>query len=246
MFEPYTETIIRPSMNCELLSMAFVLTGITSAYLIFRDEYLLRNRQKMRVMNLVWILTGLWAGVGGLLAYYRFGRCKRTVESMPMPMSGKMDEAMPMGEAMPDPKRSMWEKTALSTLHCGAGCTLADLVGEGFLILVPMSLLWGWTLDYALALGIGVLFQYAAIRTMMKLTRKEAYITAFKIDFWSLTSWQVGMYGWMAVVIFAFEMPIDRLSWLFWWMMQLAMCCGFITAYPTNWLLIRLGIKQTM
>lgn len=235
-------------MNCEILSMAFVLTGITSAYLIFRDEYLLRNRQKMRVMNLVWILTGLWAGVGGLWAYYRFGRCKRTAKRMPMPMSGKKEEAMPMpmGEAISGAKGSMWEKTTLSTLHCGAGCTLADLVGEGFLILVPMSLLWGWALDYALALGIGVLFQYAAIRTMMKLTRKQASITAFKIDFWSLTSWQIGMYGWMAVVIFSFEMPIDRLSWQFWWMMQLAMCCGFITAYPTNWLLIRLGIKQAM
>jgi hypothetical protein len=29
-------------------------------------------------------------------------------------------------------------------------------------------------------------------------------------------------------------------------MMQLAMACGFLTAYPMNWWLIRAGIKTAM
>lgn len=29
-------------------------------------------------------------------------------------------------------------------------------------------------------------------------------------------------------------------------MMQISMVCGFITAYPMNWWLIRIGIKSAM
>jgi hypothetical protein len=29
-------------------------------------------------------------------------------------------------------------------------------------------------------------------------------------------------------------------------MMQIAMLCGFVTAYPVNWWLIRTGVKELM
>ena len=29
-------------------------------------------------------------------------------------------------------------------------------------------------------------------------------------------------------------------------MMQIAMICGFVTAYPVNWWLIRAGLKEKM
>ena len=69
------------------------------------------------------------------------------------------------------PGRPKWESAVLSTLHCGAGCTLADLVGEWFMYFVPIavggSLLAGaWIADYILALVFGIGFQYAAIRGM--------------------------------------------------------------------------------
>lgn len=32
----------------------------------------------------------------------------------------------------------------------------------------------------------------------------------------------------------------------FWFMMQIAMLCGFVTSYPVNWWLIRAGIKERM
>jgi hypothetical protein len=32
----------------------------------------------------------------------------------------------------------------------------------------------------------------------------------------------------------------------FWFMMQLAMWCGFVTSYPANWWLLRVGIKEAM
>ena len=150
--------------------------------------------------------------------------------------------------------RPRWQSVVLSTLHCGAGCTLADIVGEWFLFFVPVaiggSILAGtWVVDYLLALAFGIGFQYAAIRGMERtLPRGEAIRRAAKADILSLTAWQAGMYGWMAVAIFALNggEAMPRTSFVFWLTMQIAMACGFLVALPVNILLIRAGIKKGM
>ena len=150
--------------------------------------------------------------------------------------------------------RPRWQSVVLSTLHCGAGCTLADIVGEWFLFFVPVaiggSILAGtWVVDYLLALAFGIGFQYAAIRGMERtLLRGEAIRRAAKADILSLTAWQAGMYGWMAVAIFALNggEAMPRTSFVFWFSMQVAMACGFLVALPVNILLIRAGIKKGM
>lgn len=158
-------------------------------------------------------------------------------------------------EDMPGMKgRPRWQSVVLSTLHCGAGCTLADIVGEWFLFFVPVaiggSILAGtWVVDYLLALAFGIGFQYAAIRGMERtLPRGEAIRRAAKADILSLTAWQAGMYGWMAVAIFALNggEAMPRTSFVFWFTMQVAMACGFLVALPVNILLIRAGIKKGM
>lgn len=174
-----------------------------------------------------------------------------------MPMSPMPDKGMEM--MMSDENMEhmgmhpRWQSVVLSTLHCGAGCTLADLIGEWLLFFIPVaiggSLLAGaWVTDYLLALLIGIGFQYAAIRGMERIPRGEAVIRAAKADFFSLTAWQAGMYGWMAIVVFGFGDGVmaSRTTFRFWFMMQAAMCCGFLVSLPVNVLLIRKGIKKGM
>lgn len=218
----------------EWVSSAFVLSGLLSAVVIALD--LREHRQTMRIMEPVWVLTGLWGGVIALWAYYAFGRVHAHVP-----------------EEMHMPEHPRWQSVVLSTLHCGAGCTLADLLGEWLLFFVPVtiggSLLAGnWTTDYLLALILGIGFQYAAIRSMSHVNRGDAVIRAAKADFFSLTAWQAGMCGWMAVAIFAIFggwMP-PRTSWTFWFMMQVAMYVGFVLSLPVNVMLVRKGIKHAM
>ena len=104
-----------------------------------------------------------------------------------------------------------------------------------------------WMVDYVAALAIGVIFQYAAQAPTSDEPRAKVLWNSFRSAVLSLTCWQIGMYGWMAVSIFVLipggAMHPDR--WLFWWMMQIAMLCGFLTAYPANWVLIRQGLKET-
>lgn len=247
-----------------IISILSVVSGFLCTLIILLHIFPHR-RQSMKIMEAVWPLTGLWANWIGLWAYLRmsiFRNPKKPMNMGDMNMLSAKDHSISsahktnpeMGNMkMNMPTRSRWQTVALSTLHCGAGCTLADIIGEWFTFLVPVSISGSfiagqWTLDYLLALIIGIYFQYAAIRPMEHLSRGATVIKAFKIDFFSLTSWQIGMYGWMAIVIFGLyqDSPLPRNSWEFWFMMQIAMCCGFLTSYPTNWLLVKLGIKKGM
>lgn len=289
----------------------FVLAGIAAAIVIAAD--LRTCRQPMRIMQAVWILTGLWANLFGLRAYFvlgRPGRC-RIGKRGPKPEArnygngngndgaassptgssdGEPENAAEMSgmagmrdmhqsatrsmevhrmtgtapnktEAMPGMQatgamsaRPRWQSVVLSTLHCGAGCTLADLVGEWFLFFVPVtvagSLIAGtWIVDYLLALLFGIGFQYAAIREMEpRAASNDILRRAVKADILSLTAWQAGMYGWMAFVIFGLNdgMPLPRTTFGFWFMMQIAMGCGFAVSLPVNVYLIRKGIKHGM
>ena len=56
------------------------------------------------------------------------------------------------------------------------------------------------------------------------------------------------MYGFMAVAYFlvfrdGFGVTLATDTVEFWFMMQIAMLCGFATAYPVNWWLIRKRLK---
>jgi hypothetical protein len=135
----------------------------------------------------------------------------------------------------------------------GAGCTLGDLLVEGVILSFVSFSLFGyaifgsWVIDYAAALLLGVAFQYFTIKPMKNLSAGQGLVAALKVDALSLTAWQVGMYGWMAVATFAvFGRELDKRGPVFWFMMQVAMLAGFLTAYSVNWWLVRSGIKEKM
>lgn len=106
-------------------------------------------------------------------------------------------------------------------------------------------------MDYILAFSFGVLFQYLTIKPMRGLSPGQGIIQALKADTLSLTAWQVGMYGFMAVAHFyiwaqIFNTKLHVNSPEFWFMMQIAMWAGFATSYPVNWWLVSRGIKEKM
>ena len=49
---------------------------------------------------------------------------------------------------------------------------------------------------------------------------------------------------WLFPVVIGTELGTNTFE--FWFMMQIAMLCGFTTAYPVNWWLIRAGVKEQM
>jgi len=108
-----------------------------------------------------------------------------------------------------------------------------------------------WIVDYGFAFAFGVAFQYFTIAPMRQLSPPRGLWGAIKADALSLPAWQVGMHGFMAAVSLGLfgdglQKGLDVDSTTYWFMMELAMLCGFATSYPVNWWLISTGIKERM
>ena len=202
-----------------LLAVFLVCSGIGIAVHIAID--LTHRPQSMKIMNAVWILTALWGSYLALWAYNKFGQgapMKMGGGEMKMDMSGMKDMNMPdmkgmdMGMSMGSMKHPHWQSVALSALHCGAGCTLADIIGEWFTNYIPVTvagsqLIGNWVLDFILALIIGVYFQFYAIREMERISVGKVLSRAFKADFCCLGKSEC-MAGWQSFILFYLSMSL--------------------------------------
>lgn len=210
----------------------------------------------MWIMNVVWPVTALFGTVWVTWQYFTYGRLAE---------HARAKAAMDRGKDMPSRTRTPFPiMVANGALHCGSGCTLGDIVAEWLVFLVPAIAVWFgfqslfaekifavWIVDYLFAYAFGVVFQYFTIAPMRNLGLWPGIWAAIKADTLSLTAWQVGMYGFMAFAHFYLfgtllgtRLAVNTPE--FWFMMQIAMICGFLTAYPVNWWLIRTGIKEKM
>lgn len=249
------------------LGVAFVCTLI-----ILYDMFVAGNRQQMPVMAWVWPVTALYWGPIGLWIYFTQGRKRIKRQSgdqrgqqQDSPGHENQDQAHPdqqhrrvnggdtsNGRGPGQQKDPTWDQVAISVGHCGAGCTLGDIVGEwvvfwaGFTIL-GNTLGGDYVLDLVLAWGLGIIFQYFAIVPMRKLSPAEGIIAAVKADTLSILAFEVGLFGWMALAHYIlFKPPTEPSSSVHWFMMQVGMVIGFFTSYPVNIWLIRKGFKEAM
>lgn len=226
-----------------LVALAWVSLALAfaCAAVIVADMRLGGHRQPMRVMEWVWPITALYAGPLALWFYWRYGR--------PTSVRWQRDRGL---EAPPDKRR--WATVSVGVSHCGAGCTLGDIVAATTVFLLGIEIagraLWPELIGgYVLALVLGLAFQYFAIAPMRGLGVKDGIVAALKADVLSLTAFEVGLFGWMvfqALVLVPAGDTLHPTSPVYWLGMQVGMCLGFATAYPVNSWLIRRGIKEAM
>jgi hypothetical protein len=226
------------------LAIAFVC-----AIAIGMDE--LRHPQKMWIMNIVWPVTALYFSVIAVWAYYRIGRgtARDAVQGTSEQETAQHRKQQKTG-AHPDPT---WQQTAVSVSHCGAGCTLGDIIAEFSIFGLGLALL-GKPLfaefagDLLLAWLLGSLFQYFTIKPMRNLSPAQGLIAAIKADTLSILAFEIGMFAWMSLTYFVlFPHPhLKPTQPAYWFMMQVAMVLGYFTSYPMNRVLIKIGWKEAM
>ena len=222
------------------LSWVALGLGFASTAVVLTDIYLLGYRQRMPVMEAVWPVTGLYAGPLAVWAYYRYGR----------PASARWLERHGRDEP---PEKPRWATIAVGVSHCGAGCTLGDIIAEfaifGLgLTIAGLALPVEYAGDYLLAVALGLVFQYFAIAPMRGLGIRDGIRAAAKADLLSLSAFEVGLFGWMALMSLVFfpgpHLHPDQAA--YWFLMQVGMLIGFLTACPANVWLINRGIKEAM
>jgi hypothetical protein len=215
------------------LAIASLILGFGSALVIGID--LSRRPQPMAIMNAVWPITALYFGPVAVWWYWTLSRA--------MPREGSAHHEH-------QPKRAFWQTIIVEATHCGAGCTLGDVIAEfaiyfsGFSI-AGSALLTEYAGDFVLAYAFGVVFQYFAIAPMRGLSLVPGLWAAIQADTLSLIAFEIGLFAWMAVMAhLPFHLtPMDP---AYWFLMQIGMVIGFATSYPANWLLVRKGIKEPM
>ncbi len=207
------------------LAVASLVVAALCAAIVVID--IVRFPQPMAIMNWAWPITALYGGPVALWLYARLGR----------PSSHE---------------KSFYGRVAIGVSHCGAGCVLGDVIAEFVIFFTGLTLFGSMLLtefigDYILAYAFGIAFQYFAIAPMRQLSLAGGLRAAIKADTLSLTAFEIGLFGWMAVSYFALFHPhLMPTQPTFWFMMQIGMALGFVTSYPANWLLIRTGIKEVM
>jgi hypothetical protein len=220
--------------------VAWVSIGLAAASVVVIVVDEVRHPQTMGVMNVVWPVTALYLSALAVWWYFKVGRGM-----------AKDAPAMTMGRDESGPPT--WAQSALATSHCGAGCALADLITEFVLFRLAVTvagsmLLASFVWDFVGAWSLGILFQYFTIKPMRHLSVGAGLVAAIKADTLSIVAFQVGMYGWMALMRFVlFPMPhLEPNRAAYWMMMQVAMVCGFLTSLPMNRWLVMLGWKERM
>ncbi|KAE9382035.1 hypothetical protein N431DRAFT_360608 [Stipitochalara longipes BDJ] len=151
---------------------------------------------------------------------------------------------------LPSATQPMFPTVTIAVCHCGAGCLLGDIVGEWLVFgtnatLGSKSIGPEFLIDYAFALAFGMVFQYLSIAPMSGDWGPRTLWRALKADFLSLTCFEIGLFGWMAIFqfgIFGQKLGMDNV--VYWWMMQIGMFFGHWTAFPINWWLITSKVKE--
>jgi hypothetical protein len=199
--------------------------------------------QKMAIMSVVWPITALYLGP---IAVVLYRRALPVSEKKPMPPAIKA--AM---ERHKDDPPTLLQNT-LAVFHCGAGCSLGDLIAESIVPALGITFAGAFgsklILDFAFAYLLGIAFQYFTIVPMRGLSFGKGLAAAVRADTISIALFEVGMFAWMAVTYFVL-FPAPHLSpgmAVFWFMMQIAMVIGTLTALPANAWLIRKGWKEKM
>ncbi|HEU4973566.1 MAG TPA: DUF4396 domain-containing protein [Baekduia sp.] len=218
-------------------------------------------RQHMGIMNLVWPITALYWGPVAVWGYFTRGRRM----SMRWADEHDMDLDEMMSGDRDDPPlfwpfaRKNWWPISKGVSHCGAGCTLGDIVGEWIVYLAAWSiplfaaedantLMAMYVADFVLAWTFGIIFQYFSIVPMREdVGRLEGIWLAIKADTFSILSFQIGLFGFMALVhLVLWQPPLTVASPAYWFMMQVGMIIGYFTAWPVNAWLVQKGWKEKM
>jgi hypothetical protein len=236
-----------------VLAIAFVALGLFSAAIVI--AMIIARPQKMAIMDVVWPVTALYwapAAVAGVwdmgsppVSPLRYAHLQRQVQL-------RKEEAERTGREVENgPLKPFWQQVAVAVTHCGAGCTLGDILGEWLVYAHG----WHWLgnklyaeflVDFPLAFGLGILFQYFTIAPMRRLGLRDGIVAALKADTVSIVAFEIGLFGWMALDAFVLFPGQSIATWNHWFQMQIGMMIGFFASYPANWLLLRKGLKEPM
>jgi hypothetical protein len=225
-----------PPQWLEALAWISLIVAFMSVFYILYDIFVRQYRQKMAIMEVVYPVTALYFGPLAVWFYHKYGRMKSIKQHSQHNNDGKIH----------------WHQTSEAVSHCGAGCTIGDIIGEWLVFALGITILGSalyadFLFAFVFAWTLGIVFQYLTIVPMQNLGKLQGIWQAIKADTLSIVAFQVGLFAGMYYYQeILFDNPLSKTTASYWFLMQLAMILGFFTAYPVNKWLVKRGIKEAM
>lgn len=206
------------------VAWTYLALSLLSAAFIAVDIYGRRHRHGNVATELVWVASGLYLGPFAVALYLRQGRA-----TAPSSGTGSADDAEPDG-------------SAVAVLPGGAASAVAHLIA------VPLVVAAGWTIAglemwpmiiVIAVLAVIMLAVYERIASQGARARRTAGLSvgaAIVAALITVAAFDIGMVGWMLLLHYNDAMPAADDS-TFWFLMQLGVVIGLVTAYPAvRWL----------
>jgi hypothetical protein len=216
-----------------ILSWVAIAAASTSAAVIVVDEWILRYRQPVRILEIVWPVTALYSGPEAIAAYRKWGR----------------PQSLRWQERHGNPPKKPQNPSLLHLRHCGAHCTLGAILATvtTFAIGINGAGGAGWpeyVADYVAALAIGVLFRYSADSRRGGSRAWAAIRIVIKADLLTVSAFELALLVWLVLMDdLVFPAVLRPNSPVFWFILQIGLIIGFFAAWPASSWLIRRGIK---
>ncbi|MBM0256817.1 DUF4396 domain-containing protein [Micromonospora sp. 4G55] len=217
-----------------LLSWTALAVGIAGSAAVVVDNLILRYRQPVKIMELVWPVTALYIGPAAVVAYWKWGR--------PRSHRWRQRHGRP-------PRRPRQATFLIQLCHDGAHCALGTILAEAAVFAIGIDTSGGkwwveYTSGYSMAVAIGVVFRYSA-EAQRRRRRIWAAIKAFaRADLAGVSAFELTLFIWLALAEHAiFPAASLRSIPVYWFITQIGLIAGFIAALPTNLWLAHHGIR---
>ena len=202
----------------------FILTAVSVIFVAVD----IRNTPESKVLKWGFILLTAYTGpVGAFL--YALG-CRE-------PLPGLHERYV----------KILWRQVLGSTMHCVAGDGVGILVGAVIGSLLSLSMSADISLEYVLGFGFGwTIFQALFMKDTAGGSYGKALYNTFIPELVSMNCLMAAMVPVSAIAKANVPGSESPLSPAFWFIMSMALLCGFIAAYPMNWWLVSNHLKHGM
>lgn len=220
------------------LALPFLLFGVCTALMILKDIF--RHPHPVRIMNLIWPLTGLYMPFIGWLAWWYLGRKPSRQLKLALLVPQKIHH------------HAGWPTIFISTSLSAAACIFSEVITLPIITLLNhyhfLTPLWLQAIIcLAISLFSGLFLQFMAIKQRESLSFWRTLMTAFTTETFPLLVYQAGVFLFMGLALkFVLHQQLDPLMTAFWFMLQLAMLTGFIFSWPANHFLIKRGLNPAV
>lgn len=220
------------------LALLFLVLGGCTALMILKDIF--RHPHPVRVMNLIWPLTGLYMPFFGWLAWWYLGRKPSRQQKLALLVPQKIH------------RYAGWPTIFISTSLSAAACIFSEVITVPIITTLNhyhfITPLWMQVIIcLCISLISGLFLQFLAIRQRESFSVWRTFVVAFRTETFPLLVYQTGIFFFMGLALkFVLNQHIDPLMTAFWFMLQLATLTGFIFSWPANHFLIKRGLNPAV